>query len=121
MINNKNKKVLLILVGMFLISSFFTILLLMNNNTTPKSSLELQDISNNLKNQISEGDCETYTNFYQEEFEKLEIETLRILLPVTNSKVNGTIILEGHTFLIAYDENGYCKLDQEEINCFKYN
>jgi len=73
-----------------------------------------------LRSQISEGNCEVYTNFYQEEFDKLGIKNQRIVLPVSAEEDNGTIYLEGHTFLVVYNSEGYCKLDQEMIDCVRY-
>lgn len=109
------KETLLILLILLLICSMTLLCALLI-----KPQFELEKISKDLRKQISEGNCEVYTNFYESEFDKLGIKSQRVVLPVSAEESNETIYLEGHTFLVVYNEDGYCKLDQEIIDCVRY-
>ena len=89
-------------------------------NTEILSNYELYDLGKKLSKNNIDGVCWDWTMFYKSEMEKRNIEYLQVTIPVSNKKINNTIYLEGHTFLIAYNENGYCKFDQKNINCFVY-
>jgi len=54
------------------------------------------------------GDCLDWTRFYVRHIERLGFEM--------------TVIsdIEGHIFVIMYDNGGYCSLDQEHIDCFLF-
>lgn len=50
------------------------------------------------------GDCKHWTNFYRAVFMELNIKTEQVFL-------------DTHTFLIAYNDEYYCNLDQMIVNC----
>jgi len=114
----ENKKILIVLFILFF-ASLNTLLFVINLKFDENIS-ELENISKNIMSKIDEGNCETYTRFYKQEFEKLNINTYKVTIPTTNEVVDDYIVLGAHTFLIVYDEYGYCKLDQENINCIEY-
>jgi len=120
-----NKKTLLILlvvlIGLFICGMVSLYILNSKSTNFNVEKFELEKISKDLRSQISEGNCETYTNFYKEAFEQLGIKTYQVIIPVSAEENNGVISLEGHTFLIVYSSEGYCKLDQEMIDCFVYD
>ena len=113
-----NKKTLLILlvvlIGLFICGMVSLYILNSKSTNFNVEKFELEKISKDLRSQISEGNCETYTNFYKEAFEQLGIKTYQVIIPVSAEENNGVISLEGHTFLIVYSSEGYCKLDQEK-------
>ena len=121
MIQFTDKKLVWIGAGIFIFFIVLSTLLIILTQPKSETYFELEKISKDLRSQISEGNCETYTNFYKEAFEQLGIKTYQVIIPVSAEENNGVIYLEGHTFLIVYNSDGYCKLDQENIECFMYN
>jgi len=82
-------------------------------NYTPTKDSEKLDFEKIIK----EGnDCRGYTFIYQTLFSELGFKTKKIRVFVDKEKE----VNYYHTWLIAYDENGYCSLDQKDINCFIY-
>lgn len=61
-------------------------------------------------------DCQGYTFIYQTLFSKLGFKTQEVRIDV--SRENN--ILHRHVWIVAYDETGWCSLDQRDINCFMY-
>ena len=64
--------------------------------------------------------CLGYTQYYEEELNKIGVGTQRVLIHVKSEEDEKGITLTGHVFLIAYSEDGYCKIDQRSLSCFKY-
>ena len=108
-------KILIILASILVLFNvvYFIILFLPN--------FELEKIvREEIKNVDIDGNCLEHTIVYEKIFKKLGMETLRITLRVDDILENGIIRLKGHSYLIVYDETGYCSLDQKQINCFMY-
>ena len=62
------------------------------------------------------GDCRNYADLYLELFNKLGFKT-QIMNIYVSREDN---VLHEHEFLIAYDETGWCSLDQKHRDCFMY-
>jgi len=119
-----DKKIIMILVLLLLISNVFFYVAYINMPINV-NDYELIKISKSLMNKgenelYSNAVCSDWTNFYAKEFDKLGIKYNRVVLPISNQIINGVIDLQGHTFLIAYTSEGYCQLDQKNINCYMY-
>lgn len=58
------------------------------------------------------GDCKDWSELYMKYIDNLNFYS-EIVIIDTNEK-------EAHAFVIISDDTGYCKLDQMDINCFRF-
>ena len=112
----------MILIGILFISNtLFAILLI--KDASP--DFELQRISEEMrvdamKELPDTAVCRHYTKYYKERMAEIGIETQSVRFQTSTEETENKTIINGHVFLIAYSEEGYCKLDQRIINCFKF-
>jgi len=68
----------------------------------------------------SSWNCQGYSYYYIEQLEKNNIEYKTTTMQTSSKSTDDGIYLRGHMFVIAYNSEGYCVLDQQIINCIKY-
>jgi len=61
-------------------------------------------------------DCRGWNYIYESSFNQLGFKTKRIIVDVLREENTQY----KHIFLIASNENGWCSLDQTDVNCFRY-
>lgn len=76
------------------------------NKTPDYLDLSLQELKDR------GGDCLDYAKLYKSSFDALGFSSRYIEFPI-----KGTL---GHVFVLVYGEEGYCILDQDQIECSKY-
>jgi len=113
------KLILFVLISVLIVSLSISFILIYSNFL---HEFEFEKIvREEIKNVNVDGNCLEYTIYYEKIFKNLRIKTTRIILHVDEITLDdGTILLNGHSFLIVYDETGWCSLDQKKINCVKY-
>lgn len=110
----KSLNILLIGLGTLLILSIILLFVFY------QPSSFIKNINKAINNADDNWICSEYANYYVKELAKSNISTIKVLLSVDSIADSGMIYLKGHTYIIAYNEDGYCSIDGKTKHCIFY-